>query len=149
MPSNKFNQRPVPRRRPAICIAPAGSCLPKYETLIPIRLTIAFGWVDLDPALPPEEQPQIFAFGTSDPRTGDPPSWHIAHTQPPWELHCWVELEPTPGRCLVTLRLWYLEEHEDWVFPTVTFNPWKPFDTRPLTHTHIPFKDYRWVHAQA
>lgn len=52
MTSSRFNQRPVPRRKPSICIAPAGSCLPEYDRRRPPNLYGLIHWRDLDPVSP-------------------------------------------------------------------------------------------------
>jgi len=110
---------------------------------------INFGWVDLDPLLPPQEHPRLCALERSDPKTGDPPSWHAAHVERPWELHVWVEWEALPGRCAVTLRLWHFGVPEDHVWDPVWYNAFAAFDTRLLTNTVLPFHDYRWARACA
>lgn len=54
MTSSKFNRTPVPRLRPPICIAPAGSCLPPFPNDDPIWLHGYVDWLDLDPLDPTE-----------------------------------------------------------------------------------------------
>lgn len=49
MTSSKFGQRPPPRRKPSICIAPAGSCLPEYDRRRPLNLYGLVHWKDGDP----------------------------------------------------------------------------------------------------
>lgn len=167
MPSSKFNKRPVPKQRPAICASipkpppaaatgrgfPAAAvepyCLPPLNLLCPPRLQVIFGWIDGDPALPPEQQPKLYAGVTSDEKLGDPPSWHAAYIEKPWELHAWVEWEELPGRCAVTLRLWHYEQSEDFVWDPVWYNPFAAFDTHRLTNLVIPWQDYRWFRATA
>lgn len=141
MPSSKFNQRPVPRRRPAICIAPAGSCLPHYDFNNPPFLQATIDWFDLDPLDPigasgycllAKTGPEPRYYGESAPAgtriaaevwaTGTPPLWNVD-----------------------AILFWEARAPVTWHFTAVTVDPDVPFDSGLLSNINLPGQDYRFA----
>lgn len=141
MPSSKFNQRPVPKRRPPICIAPAGSCLPDYDLNNPPFLNAFIDWWDLDPLDPiggrgycilnkigpePTYYGESAAAGTRIGAevwpTGAPPHWHVD-----------------------AILFWEARPPAIWHFTNVWINPDLPFDSGLLRDINIPGQDYRFA----
>lgn len=139
MPGSKFNKRPVARRRPAICIAPAGSCLPVYDGRLPDWVSGMVNWTDLDP-VDPHSAAGIVRLGPRS-ATGKY-SGHI-HL-PPVILGAEIQDNyPTPS-ATVSLRYWdpfWLQL--TFYFPTCPMPLDEPFDTHLLTQITIPLYDFR------
>lgn len=138
MPSSKFNQRPVPKQRPPVCIPPAGSCLPPYDVTKPERLSAAIVAVDVPPPVAYDWRP----FTITNTRQSPPAySKHITfpvgtlllelHQQVPtelWTIRLTIELPPfAPG---------------DITWPDVWIDPLAPFDTGLLTLVAWPGINY-------
>lgn len=139
MTSSRFNQRPVPRRKPSICIAPAGSCLPLYDRRRPPQLHGLVHWKDLDPISP------MHAAGCVTTGLRSPTGFYSgqvsylqaivgANIQDNW---------PAPT---VDVQLYYqdafwgLLTHD---FPTVDMPIDQPFNTRLLSTVFIHGIDFR------
>lgn len=141
MTSSKFNARPVPRRKPSICIAPAGSCLPAFDRRLPPNLYGVVGWKDLDPVGEMDAADMIRTL----PRTGG--GVYAGHVHiPPVTLGATItDLWPTPT---VLVQISYQDPF--WGYMTHDFDPVhmpidEPFNTRMLRTTFIPGKDYRYA----
>lgn len=139
MASNRFNQRPVPRRRPAICHPPPVPPYVPVPLVKPRQLTGFVRWTDLDPAIPipPDVSDYILLnqVGTGQVYEGQTPPnrYHVLAT---------VQLQTAPDLYLVTLALWKLGswvESHGWSAVKVHF----PFDTSLLTNITIPGRDFR------
>lgn len=134
MPSSKFNQRPVPKRRPAICIAPAGSCLPPIDPLMPLNLVGSCGWMDLDPLTPVD----LSALITTGNRQ-TPIAWSGQAILTQGTLSILIQQTDPAGFYDVTLGIDAPPQppgHYTW--PNVFIDPTQPFDTRLLTHVYLP-----------
>ena len=138
MPSSKFNQRPTPRRRPAICIAPAGSCLQPYELFFPEK---AFGFVTAVDVPPPVAYNWHACFNTQ--KMATPPSYYqirfwdegrlevLIQEQfplPLWNLTLSITLEGQPPGTI------------EWT--NIFIDPSKAFDTGLLTRIIVPGINY-------
>lgn len=139
MPSSKFNKQPVARRRPAICIAPAGSCLPAVDPRRPEYIHGCIQWLDLDP-LGPADSIAILRAGPR--QLGGEYSGEV--TLENARLGVILKDEwPTPT-CIVQIWLfdpWRPPEYFTW--PDVPLPLEKDFDTHLLTYIHIPAYDLR------
>lgn len=131
MTSSRFNQRPVQQRKPSICIAPTGSCLPEFDRRRPPDLYGFLWWKDTDP-LGPMDATALFRTGPRSPAgiyTG-----HV-HIGPVTLGATITDYWPTPT---VTVQVsyeddfWPLETHD---FPPVEMPIDQPFSTRILRET--------------
>lgn len=169
MPSSKFSQRPVPRRRPAICASlrrpitepPPGKvageilgwryCLPTLDSIYPKTLIGTWGHVDRDPGKPGIENPVLHASGLA-PRVGTHPvHFHATGVfYPPVEgnidtlLDCHIIHKQFLSYYKVTLWLWWMWGTGEFTWDWVWISPTKPFDTGLLTDVVIPGRDYRY-----
>lgn len=138
MPSSKFNQRPVPKQRPAICIAPAGSCLPPYDLAAPETLTATIVAVSLNDPTPYDWR----AMATTDPRETWP-AYALTLRFPDGILHLRAEQQLDPNLWNVTFDC-----HPDGGAPKLLFwtdlpiDPAAPFDTGLLTKMYVPGINY-------
>lgn len=145
MTSSRFNRRPVPRRRPPICIAPAGSCLPDFDPRRPPNLYGLVHWKDLDPISPMNAGALII----TGPRTpGGTYAGHVHLDDVTLGANI-TDAWPTPS---VTVQITY--EDPFWGFMTYDFPPVdmpldQRFDTRLLHTIFIHGIDYRdaWFNA--
>lgn len=139
MPSSKFNKRPVPRRRPAICIAPPGSCLPPFDTRTPPDLYGWVNWRDLDPVSPMDAKSMMTTVPRSP--TGLYKAIVVigsatigANIQDNW---------PAPT---VDVEIFYQDAfwgYQSWFFPTLSMPVDRPFNTGTLTAIFVPGTDFR------
>ena len=139
MASNRFNQRPVPRQRPAICHPPPDPPYPIVPITKPRNLAGFVRWTDLDPAV--EYPPDVSDY--VDLAEFDPTPWYKGVT-PPNRFHVMasVRMETAPDVYLVQLLLYEFGLHTEthnWQNVKIHF----PFDTGLLTHTVIPGQDFR------
>lgn len=142
MPGSKFNRRPVPRRRPAICIAPAGSCLPPTDRRRPEYIAGFAQWTDLDPVAPTSAAGIIRA----GPRSGGGTYAGEITTSGARLLAFISDHWPTP---LVDVTLYIFDPYrnpEVFAFPTASCPLEQPFDTGLLTKIYIPGYDLRVAH---
>lgn len=141
MPSSKFNQRPVPKRRPAICIAPAGSCLPPYDFDDPPFLQAFIDWWDLDPVDP------IGASGYCVlAKTGPEPTYYGQAAPAGTRIAAEVWATGTPPLWNVdAILFWLTGPAIIWHFTDVPVDPQVPFDSGLLQDINIPGQDYRFA----
>lgn len=138
MPSSKFNQRPVPKQRPAICIAPAGSCLPPYDLAAPDTLTAALVAVDLTNPVPYDWRP----FTATQTRE-TPPAYRQTLKFPDGTFQFRIKRQANPD-------LWTLTFYctpAGWplilvVWTDIFVDQAAPFDTRLLTKQYTPGTHY-------
>lgn len=139
MASNRFNQRPVPHRRPSICHPPPVIPYPPVPPTKPRNLAGFARWTDLDPAL--EFKPDVHSY--IDLQLINPtPTYEGSSPKNRFHLVVRVQLQTPPDLFLVTLELWQLgslSESHPWSAVRVTI----PFDTGLLTDILIPHQDYR------
>ena len=137
--SSKFNQRPVRRRRPPICIAPPGSCLPPFDPRTPPNISGLVQWIDLDP-LGWQQAKGIVVCG---PRSG---TGLYQGTIAIGDVILGAKVQdnwPT-GSVDVQITYWdILWGQLSHSFPTVNMPIGEPFNTRHLTTIIIPGTDYR------
>lgn len=139
MPSSKFNKRPVPRRKPSICIAPPGSCWPPYDVRRPPQLAGYVHWVDLDPG----KEAVAFTLISTAPRTAGGEYYGfkiLANSRIDVLIH---DQWPTPT---VHVLLWLLDpwrppEPHYWLDVPMPLD--KPLETHLLTTIYIPGSDFR------
>ena len=139
MPSSKFNQTPVPRRRPAICVAPLGSCAPPYDRRRPPSLSGYIHWVNADP-----EQP-VYSFGLIHCPHRDAGGTYMGETELKTSRLGVIIADqyPTPS---AIVAIWIFDQwrRPEWhTWPDVPMPLDKPFDTRLLTTIYIPGNDFR------
>lgn len=139
MPSSKFNQRPVPKKRPAICIAPAGSCLPGYDLDNPPYLQGYVRWIDLDPLRPVTASGYAFLS-----KTGPQPTYYGESALAGTRIAAEVWPTGPPGRWNVDVILfWESDPPETVHFTNVYVDPTKPFDSDALEVVTIPGQDFQ------
>ena len=139
MPSSKWNKRPTARRKPSICIAPAGSCLPFYDGRLPLRLNGVARWLDLDPLGP------INAAGWIATARRTPGGLYAGQT--PYSLGLLgVAIQDHYATPSAAVTIWVT--HPIWGYQsfdlgTIAMPLDRNFDTGQLTFTHIPNYDLR------
>ncbi len=139
MPSSKFNRRPVPRLRPPICIAPAGSCYPTYELNEPPFLQAAIQWWDLDPLYPVG----MDGYAVLDKVSSEPRYYGVSRPAPN-KVGCEVYPAGPPNRWNVDcFILWQTDPPQTWNFVNVYVDPEVYWDTGLLRRIWIPLQDYQ------
>ena len=138
MPSSKFNQRPVPRRRPAICISPAGSCLPPYDLVAPDKLTAVVAAVDI----PPPIAYAWHAFTITGTRQ-TPPAYSALINFNEGDLGLLLEQDLPSQLWTLTFTITLLGfPPGDIIWTNIFIDPSKAFDTSLLTRTFVPGINY-------
>lgn len=139
MASNRFNQRPVPHRRPSICNPPPVFPFPPVPPTKPRNLAGFARWTDLDPALP--HRPDVHSYIDLD-LINPTPTYQGSTPPAQFRITAIVQLQTPPDLFLVQIRCFdgglYNEWHS-WSAVKVTV----PFDTGLLTHTIIAHYDFR------
>ena len=139
MPSNRFNLRPVPTRRPSICHPPPVVPYPPVPLTRPRNLNGFFRWTDLDPAL--EHKPDLTGY-LELAQVNPLPIYQGTSPKNRFHVVARVQVQTPPSRYLITLELWELGaclESHSWSDHQVHF----PFDTGLLTDILSPGQDYR------
>ncbi len=139
MPSSKFNRKPVPRLRPPICIAPAGSCLPPFPDDDPIFLSASIDWLDLDPLDPTRGSASCLLQKVGPGRT--------------YYGEAFFGQTGVAAGCnhvgigdLWDVSIYHLDRDRapyGHTWPNVLIDPEAPFDTGRLRTTTIPGQDFR------
>lgn len=136
---SKFNKRPVARRKPSVCIAPAGSCLPLYDSRLPEHLIGYLQWRDLDPLEPIDAA----AFLRTEARTPGG-AYHCHYDSLTFQIGAIVQDNyptPTVHVLMYVFDVWRLPEWFSFLDVPMPLD--KPFDTHLLTKTFLPGTDLR------
>lgn len=138
MPSSKFNQRPVPKQRPPVCIPPAGSCLPPYDVTKPERLSAWIAAVDVPPPLAYDWH----AFTITGTRQ-TPPSYSAAIAFPAGQLHLLLEQQVPAELWTLTFTITLPPFPPGFItWTNISIDPAAAFDTGLLTLVAWPGINY-------
>ena len=139
--SSKFNIKPIPILRPAICKKPHGSCWPAWPPEQPLFVHAYLDLYDLDPADP------IGASGyTQMPMVSPEPTYAGLSPPAPNRVGALIAPAAAPGYWNVEATL-HPPAHASvsWFWFDVFIDPLRPFDTGLLHNVIIPGLDYQNV----